>query len=74
MDEQVATVNITSNLIWNVSDSGIYFHCGTNQNATGNVIARTQRSGGGVSSSSAIHGAENVLFGDFSILMMLKTR
>ncbi len=31
-------------------------HCGTNQNATGNIIARTQRDGDGVTSGSSIHG------------------
>ena len=39
MDEQVASVRITSNVLHDLADTGIYFHCGTNNTASNNVIA-----------------------------------
>lgn len=49
MDEQVASINITSNIIWNCGAGAIAFHCGTNQNGTGNLIVNNtvQKQGGG---------------------------
>eukprot|EP01006_Ploeotia_vitrea_P054684 TRINITY_DN67918_c10_g3_i2.p1 TRINITY_DN67918_c10_g3~~TRINITY_DN67918_c10_g3_i2.p1 ORF type:complete len:683 (+),score=50.39 TRINITY_DN67918_c10_g3_i2:27-2051(+) len=39
MDEQVASVYMEKNLITHVGATGIYFHCGTNNTATNNIIA-----------------------------------
>jgi len=39
MDEQVSGVTITSNIVRSVMSAGVYFHCGTGNSATNNIIA-----------------------------------
>ncbi len=54
MDEQVSGVLIENNLLQDLEDQGVYFHCGSDNVATNNIIARaglgaSTRGGGRVS-------------------------
>ena len=42
---QVGSVNITGNLIYDVGDGGVYFHCGTDNSAENNMVAATAQQG-----------------------------
>jgi len=39
MDEQVSGVDITSNVVYDIGDTGVYFHCGSDNRADGNIFA-----------------------------------
>ena len=39
MDEQVSGVDITNNVIFDLEDAGLYFHCGSGNRGDANVIA-----------------------------------
>jgi hypothetical protein len=39
MDEQVSGVLIENNLLQDLEDQGVYFHCGSDNIATNNIIA-----------------------------------
>lgn len=45
MDEQVSGVAITSNIIYNMMSAGVYFHCGTQNSASNNIIANADTEG-----------------------------
>eukprot|EP01065_Artemidia_motanka_P007700 TRINITY_DN13844_c0_g1_i1.p1 TRINITY_DN13844_c0_g1~~TRINITY_DN13844_c0_g1_i1.p1 ORF type:complete len:660 (+),score=153.24 TRINITY_DN13844_c0_g1_i1:39-2018(+) len=78
MDEQASGVWMAKNTIYDIGDSGIYFHCGTNNTATNNVIASVGRQdkggvvkscnkGGNPTWPDVIHGfnfTHNILYMD----------